>query len=208
MISLSEVNAKIDSLKAYSVSQNATTETLFTPLYTATTSYFQASTDISSQLREVIKYMYNDIYRRNVVYQYNYDVSLPTDYPTGYTDIRECFYTFSALMSISNETFYTGFVFSSSGTSQTAVSNSYIDSWVAEIGQAHTTESSNLAALADWCKNSEGDSDLISVVEDRGTITSSLTMKQIATMIYIDRYAKEIITEKSLTTYIPSYLKG
>lgn len=208
MITQSQVVAKIDSLKAYSVAQNATTANLFAPLYSAVTSYFSTGQSAVKAMSDVIKYMYNDIWRRNTVYEINIPLNLPTNYPLGYSDIRQCFYQFSQLMSISNESFYAGFVFTGLAPAVVATSNSYITTWIPEISAAGSGDISNLNSLAEWCKNSEGDSDLISILEDRGTIKSTMTMRQISNDIYKNRHALEVIHERAQGTYIPTYIGG
>lgn len=205
MISQVEVISKLDSLKEYSALKNTTTGTLFDPVYAEVYSYFSTNQSLKAPLTDCIKYMYNDIWRRNTVYEHDYPLSLPTNYPVGYDDIEKCFYSFSELINITNELFYNAFVFSV--PAGTVLSNSYLTSWTTEINAAKTGDVSNVSALAEWCKNSEGDSDIISLVEERGTIKSTLTMRQISEEIYINRHMKNVIEFKNAGTYIPSYYK-
>ena len=100
------VNAKITALKAYSVAQDPATADLFTPLETAVQKYFAAGTNLSGPLRDVVKYMYNDIARRTTVYETDWPDNLPTDYPDGYNDVRGCLYDFAELMTVDNATFF------------------------------------------------------------------------------------------------------
>lgn len=209
MLNKTDVTNKIASLKAYSVSQNTTTEPLFMPLEAAVSTYFSSTVNIDKEVTDIIKYIYNDIWRRNTTYTNTYPLNLPTNYPKGYNDVRDCFYQFSELLSIDNATFYSAFVFSTEGTGtaavETATSNSKLDSWTTEILAARATEKATLKALAEWCKNSEGSSDLVSLLEERGTITSELQMRQIAEIIYKDKGVLEIINTLNLNVYIPSY---
>ena len=89
MYTQAEINAKITALKTYSAAQDPLTVDLFTPLETAVQSYFAASTNIAGPLRDVIKYMYNDIARRTTAYGTDWPDNLPVDYPAGYNDVRE-----------------------------------------------------------------------------------------------------------------------
>lgn len=211
MILQSQIITKTNSLKAYSISQNATTEALFVPLENAVNIYFDGDFDIKKELSDVIKYMYNDIWRRNTVYSNVFPLSLPIiNYPLGYNDVRDCFYQFEELLAIDNETFYAGFVFETGGTpeepTQIPTLNVYIDAWIVEINQAQATNKSNLIALSEWCKNSEGDSDLISLFENRGTIVATLTMQEIANILYNGRGILDIINTLNAGVYIPSYI--
>lgn len=69
MYTQAEVNAKITALKTYSVAQDPATADLFTPLEIAVQEYFAANVNISGPLRDVVKYMYNDIARRTTIYE-------------------------------------------------------------------------------------------------------------------------------------------
>lgn len=205
MISKTVITNKIASLKAYSISQNATTVALFAPLEAAVSAYFNSNVTVDKEVTDIIKYIYNDIWRRNTVYTNTYPLNLPNNYPKGYNDVRDCFYQFPELLSIDNATFYSAFVFETTGTETKATSNSKLDSWTTEILAARSTEKATLKALAEWCKNSEGNSDLVSLLEERGTIITELEMRQIAEIIYMDKGVLEIINALSLNVYIPSY---
>lgn len=206
MYSESEINAKVAELKAYSAEQDASTAVLFTPLETALSSYFSAS-DLTAALRDVVKYMYNDIQRRTTVYETEWPDNLPTDFPTGYYDLRGCFYDFSQLMTITNAAFYAGFVFSTSPEGGSAVSsNTYLDAWTAGITSAASSEASAASNVAAWCKDAGGNSDLIDLLEDRGTVVSSMSREEIAEEIYVNRGVLEIINSRGLDVYVPSYL--
>lgn len=146
MYSESEINDRVAELKAYSAEQDASTAVLFVPLETALSSYFSAS-DLTEALRDVVKYMYNDIQRRTTVYETEWPDNLPTDFPTGYYDLRGCFYDFSQLMTITDAAFYAGFVFAASPEGGSAVSsNTYLDAWTAGITSAASTEGSAVAS--------------------------------------------------------------
>lgn len=212
MYTQAEVNAKIAALEAYSVAQDPVTADLFTPLETAVQKYFAAGTNLSGPLRDVVKYMYNDIARRTTVYETDWPDNLPTDYPDGYNDVRSCLYDFTALMTIGNATFFTAFVYetptaTAGGTAEPVpVSNPYLTEWTANITASTTGDAGKISALAEWCKNSEGNCDLIDLLEDRGKVLSQKSREEIAADIYIDRGVLEIIQVRGVDVYVPTYL--
>ena len=211
MYTQAEINAKITALKTYSVAQDPATADLFTPLETAVQKYFAAGTNLSGPLRDVVKYMYNDIARRTTVYETDWPDNLPTDYPDGYNDVRSCLYDFTGLMTVDNATFFAAFVYetptAAGGAAEPVpVSNDYLTEWTADITAATTGDAGKISALAEWCKNSEGNCDLIDLLEDRGKVLEQKSRKEIATDIYISRGVLEIISARGLDVYIPTYL--
>ena len=213
MYTQAEINAKIAELKTYSVAQDPATADLFTPLETAVQKYFAAGTNLSGPLRDVVKYMYNDIARRTTVYETDWPDNLPTDYPDGYNDVRSCLYDFAELMTVDNATFFAAFVYETptapagGGTAEPVpVSNDYLTDWEADVTAATTVDINEVAALAEWCKNSEGNCDLIDLLEDRGKVLAQKSREEIAADIYISRGVLEIIRARGLDVYIPTYL--
>ena len=212
MYTQAEINAKIAELKTYSVAQDPATADLFTPLETAVQKYFAAGTNLSGPLRDVVKYMYNDIARRTTVYETDWPDNLPTDYPDGYNDVRSCLYDFTGLMTVDNATFFAAFVYetptaAAGGTAEPVpVSNDYLTEWTADITTATTSDAGKISALAEWCKNSEGNCDLIDLLEDRGKVLAQKSREEIAADIYISRGVLEIIRARGLDVYIPTYL--
>lgn len=212
MYTQAEVNTKITALKTYSVAQDPATADLFTPLETSVQEYFAANANISGPLRDVVKYMYNDIARRTTVYETDWSDNLPTNYPAGYNDVRTCLYDFAELMTVDNATFFAAFVYETptatagSTAEPVPVSNDYLTEWAADITTATTGDAGKILALAEWCKNSEGNCDLIDLLEDRGKVLSQKSREEIAADIYIDRGVLEIIQVRGLDVYIPTYL--
>lgn len=214
MYGKTDVTDKIAELKAYSIEQDARTGSLFTLTETAVQAYFNAVAGAASSLRDVVKYMYNDIFRRTTVYENEFPLSLPTNYPAGYNDIRTCFYDFSPLVTIDNATFYAGFVFQSQSTGEGSggsvvvpVSNSYLDTWTAAINSAATSNPAAVTTLAEWCKNSEGDCDLVDLLEDRGIIVEQKSREEITKIIYNTRGLLEVIQTLGINVYIPTLLQ-
>lgn len=216
MYDKTNVTAKIAALKVYSVEQDARTGALFSSLESAVQSYFNAMGGTAGALRDVVKYMYNDIFRRTTVYENTYPLDLPTNYPAGYNDVRTCFYDFTPIMTISDATFYAGFVFElqSTGTGGTGgsvvvpVSNTYLDTWTAAINAASTANPASVSALAEWCKNSEGDCDLVDLLEDRGIILEQKSREEITKIIYNTRGLLEVIQKLGINVYIPTLLQS
>lgn len=212
MYTQAEIATKITALKTYSVAQDPATADLFTPLETAVQKYFAADTNLSGPLRDVVKYMYNDIARRTTVYETDWPDNLPTDYPDGYNDVRSCLYDFTELMTVDNATFFAAFVYetpttAAGGTAEPVpVSNDYLTEWTADITTATTGDAGKISALAEWCKNSEGNCDLIDLLEDRGKVLEQKSREEIATDIYISRGVLEIIQTRGIDVYIPTYL--
>lgn len=213
MYTQAEVNSKITALKTYSAAQDPATADLFAPLETAVQAYFSVGVNLSGPLRDVVKYMYNDISRRTTVYETNWPDNLPTNYPDGYNDVRSCLYDFAELMAMDNATFFAAFVYetpvtlSNDGAAEPVpVSNPYLDRWKANITDATTGDADKIATLAEWCKNSEGNCDLIDLLEDRGKVLSQKSREKIVADIYIDRGVLEIIQVRGIDVYIPTYL--
>lgn len=199
---------KIASLQAYSAAKDARTTALFTPLVSAVNAYYGDKSAVSAALEDVVKYMYNDISRRTTVYEHPFDAKLPTNFPVGYDDIRECFANLEEVMTVSDEAFYAAFVFGPDPVTGKTVpqSNSYIGSWTAFLTSAVTGDVAKVKILADWCCNSGGSSDVIDLAEDKGNEVFSLTREEIITQIYIDANLLAVIEVFGLSTYVPSYL--
>lgn len=204
---------KISILKEYSVAADVATGILFEPVLMAIEKYFNSDNAAMVQaLEDVAKYMYNDIYRRTTTYQFEFDMGLSTNYPQGYNDIEQCFYQFAELLTVTDQQFFNAFVYGlppndPMATEQIPLSNPYLDRWETEITAAIDGDLKNIQALAEWCKNSGGKSDLICLFENRGVVTKQLSVKDIATIIYRDKKLLDVARARALPVYIPSYLK-
>lgn len=218
MITKAQVLAKLDELKAYSIEQDELTEPLFSPVYTAIDRYFSnQNADLAQALTEVVQYMYNDLTRRSTIHEFEYEMKLPSNYPVGYNNVVDCFYKFASLLAMSNATFFNAFVYGvpegagdseGGGGTEVPISNPYLTTWATEITAAVNTDLQAVQTLADWCKNSGGNSDLICLLENQGRIVSQLKQKEKARTIYIDRKVLEVITARNLNVYIPTYLRS
>lgn len=211
-----EVLNKLDALERYSVTVDPATGSLFAPVYNAVASYFSGNNaGLVAALEDVVKYMYNDISRRTTKYEFEFDMRLASDFPAGYDDITKCFYQFEELLTVSEGSFFNAFVYGvpegaegEEGGAEVPVSNLYLTRWTAEITAAITGDLANVQALADWCKNSGGCCDLVCLLENRGRILVSKTVKEIAAIIYHDKKLSEVITARQLAVYLPSYFRG
>lgn len=213
-----EVLNKLDALEQYSVTVDPATESLFAPVYNAIASYFAGGSEgLAAALEEVVQYMYNDISRRTTKHEFTFDMHLASDFPKGYNDITECFYQFEELLTVSESSFFNAFVYGvpegatgeeGGAVAEVPLSNPYLTRWAAEITAAITTDLENVQALAEWCKNSGGCCDLICLLENRGRIIESKTVKEIAAIIYFDKKLKEVIAARQLQVYLPTYFRG
>ena len=207
---------KLNVLESYSVNVDAATESLFAPVYNAVAAYFAGGSEgLAAALEEVVQYMYNDISRRTTKHEFTFDMHLASDFPKGYNDITECFYQFEELLTVSESSFFNAFVYGvpegatgEEGGAEVPVSNPYLTRWAAEITAAITGDLENVQALAEWCKNSGGCCDLVCLLENRGRILESKTVKEIAAIIYHDKKLSEVITARQLAVYLPSYFRG
>lgn len=213
-----DVLQKLNVLKDYSVVADPATESLFAPVYSAVTSYFNSGGNgLAAALEDVVKYMYNDIARRVTKYEFEFDMHLASDFPAGYNDITECFYQFAELLTVEEGSFFNAFVYgvpegaTSEGggaVAEVPLSNPYLTRWAAEITAAITGDLENVKALAEWCKNSGGCCDLVCLLENRGRITESKSVKEIAAIIYHDKKLNEVIAARQLQVYLPTYFRG
>lgn len=210
---------KLDALKAYAVAADPATATLFAPVYAAANTYFNGdNSGLAAALEDVVKYMYNDIFRRTTVYENDFEMHFAENYPTGYDDVSKCFYQFCELLTVTESSFFAAFVYGvpegadgedgSGAAAEVPLSNPYLDRWAAEITAAITGDLANVQMLAEWCKNSGGCCDLVCLLENRGRILSSKNVKEIAEVIYNERLLLAVAEARNLKIYVPTYLRG
>lgn len=218
LIQKTVVIQKLNELLSYSKGQDAKNasaiEALFSPVITAVNSYFDNSNPaLGTALNDVVQYMYFDVDRRTTKYEHEFEQGLSNDFPIGYNDVTLCFYQFKTLLDVTASTFFSAFVYGipvdGSGTDEIPQSNSYLTNWETEIQNAISGDLANVKALAEWCKYSGGNADLVSLLEDRGQIVESKSQKEVSDLIYIERNVLAIVQSKNLGTYVPSiYKKG
>ena len=202
VITKSAVLNKLAELKAYSVSRKPSVAGLFAGVEAAVEEYFSAGGGYGTVMSEIVQFMYFDIARRNTVYEHQFDLGLRTDFPVGYYDVGECFYQFPEIMSVSNLQFYNAFTLDEMGL----LTNPYLTSWQEVIPLQGEQDAQRLNALNEWCQNSGGNADLVSLLEDQGRVVSAMAGVEIAREIYLNRNVKKIIVDRNLSVYIPTYL--
>lgn len=218
LIQKTVVVQKLNELLSYSKRRDAKNasaiEALFSPVITVVNSYFDNSNPaLGTALNDVVQYMYFDVDRRTTKYEHEFEQGLSNDFPIGYNDVTLCFYQFKTLLDVTASTFFSAFVYGipvdGSGTDEVPQSNSYLTNWETEIQNAISGDLANVKALAEWCKYSGGNADLVSLLEDRGEIVESKSQKEVSDLIYIERKVLSIVQSKNLGTYVPSiYKKG
>lgn len=220
MITKSQAIAKLDALKAYSIAQNSQYSSQYTslmqPVYTLVNTYFDTAPDgMKKALDEYVFQTYCDIYARNVIYSDPIkDIALPTDFPTGYDDIRQCFYRFTSLMGVTNAQFYGAWVMGTpeggtGGVTPTPepVSNTYLDTWTTELTSAPQDDVSAINKVVEWCKNAADGVIVPNLLEDQGDVVSYKEQQEIAQIIYMDHGLMEVIQSRGYNVYIPTYLR-
>lgn len=212
MINKEAVIAKLDTLIAYSNTQQpADYMSIAQPVYNAVNAYFSTSNPgLKKAVQEYIFQEYCDIDKRNQQWSDPYPYDFATDYPAGYDDLRLCFYTFP-LLNVSNEDFYAAWQWETQGgdtsgggtSTQVPVSNTYLTQWKTDITAAPQEDVARVNTVVNWLKNTGDGYILIDLFNDQGEYLSSKTSAEIATIIYLDRHAKEVINERNLDVYIP-----
>lgn len=218
MITKQEVINKLDALLAYSVEQKpdfeSYYETLMKPCYDAVNAYFSASRDnFKKPTEEYIFQAYCDINQRNQVWEKPVEYNFPTNYPTGYNDFRDCFYSFSDILTCSNETFFNAWLEEAPESTDPTVTptpvpidNPYITAWTADITEAPTKELAQINACVEWLKNSGDGKILLDLLENQGTLVKSMEQQEIASIIYKSRHVLEVLNERNISVYVPTYM--
>lgn len=237
VVTKSEVLDKIAELQEYSVStyntyienvlknQTSTSSTIETKV--AVSTFFETLTntvntffdpqDLSNAVQSVLGTMKSDLIRRSFKFEKTVDFGFPTDYPNGYLDLASFAYDFSDILNTTNETFYSGFYWTSSssdtsssdssGTSQTqtqVAGNSYIDAWVTKITSEKSRECSDLETVASWCQNALGNFFVTCQTENLGNIKEKMEDTDAWVEIYKNRGLYDLIKGRELSNHIPS----
>ena len=226
MIAKTEVVSKLDELKAYSVQQKPNFETQYTtlmaPLYSSVNSYFDTKPDgIKDLLEEYVFQKYCDICNRGMVWENPVENEMPTDYPVGYSDARECFYTFESIMSATPEAFFAAWVEGvptppegggeggeTTPATPEPLSNSLLDVWTPEVQNAPTDDLGRIQAVIDWCASAASSGNMINLLEDQGRVLESKGQKEIAQTIYYDQFLMEVLDARGFDVYVPTYFKN
>lgn len=239
VVTKSEVLDKIAELQEYSVStyntyienvlknQTSTSSTIETKVdvsaffetLTNTVNTFFEPQDLSNAVQSVLGTMKSDLIRRSFKFEKTVDFGFPTDYPNGYLDLVSFAYDFSDILNTTNETFYSGFYWSSSssdtsssstdstGTAQTqtqVAGNSYIDTWVTKIISEKSRECSDLETVASWCQNALGNFFVTCQTENLGNIKEKMEDTDAWVEIYKNRGLYDLIKGRELSNHVPS----
>lgn len=233
VISKTEVLEKITELQDYSVStyntyienvlknQMSTSSTIETRIdvstffdtLTNTVNTFFDPQDLSNAVQSVLGTMKSDLIRRSFKFEKTVDFGFPTDYPNGYLDLVTFAYDFSDILTVLNETFYSGFYWTSSsststtGTTQTKTQiagNSYIDTWITKITSEKSRECSDLEIVASWCKNALGNFFVTCQTENLGNIKEKMEDTDAWVEIYKNRGLYDLIKGRELSNHVPS----
>ena len=207
-----EVVAKFDEFLSYSVIQKpeyAESYGVFIEqIKTAVNQYFNADRSRwKIQLTELQYLLFSDLMKRKTVYEKK-NLSLPTNYPETYNDIRKCFFDFSTIMNTTNEEFFNAWIVAADPATliSTVTGNSLLTEWVTALSGRSDTDLKNITALCEWIETADTDGSVFMLYEDMGNTLEQPTTNEIAQNIFIDRYFKECITTFNLPTHIPTYV--
>ena len=170
----SDLTGKIDGFYQYSVNQKAQYaneyKALLEPLKTAVSKYFKVERKgFKTALNALEHDFYNDIVKRQTVYEKPIDFHMAVDYPPAYNDLRLLFYNFP-LMNVDNQTFFNAWVEEvppvptssvDGGAEKTVTRNTLIDKWVEEINNAAYDELKKINDLIDWLENCSSDAGMV-----------------------------------------------
>lgn len=206
-----EVLNKLNAFVTYSSAQKSEYaiqyESLMQPLLLLVKQYFTGDRSaFKIPLNNLEHDFYNDIIKRQTVYEKSVDFKMSANFPPAYNDLRLLFYTFPC-MDVDNSTFYGAWV---EGVDEltgenTVLNNTLIDSWVASLNTAISDELKNVNALMDWLENASSDASMVMLWEETGLIKSQPTTKQIADMVFNDKHLNECIEKLNLPAYKPTY---
>ena len=220
MLIQTEIIAKLDELKSYSISQKPQFEQYYTDLmesvYTAVNTYFDTvPSGMIEALENYVFQTYCDIHTRSIVYEFPVEgASLPINYPTGYNDIRECFYQFDWVNEITPQAFFNAWIEGQPTDPITGLpegdiqplSNPYLTEWRSDI--THNGEVEAIVNVNSWCETNAGSLNLIHLLEDQGRILNSKGTKEVANTIYNEHGLMDVLNTRGYNVYIPTYLRG
>lgn len=216
----SEILAKLDEFKTFSINQETKFESDFTalmePMISAVNAYFDADrVKFKKPLDDLGLYLHNDLWARGAQWSKPQDMGFDTNPPPEYSDFRKLFYQFP-LMDITPAEFYSAWVIGTpegEGDGVTPaepkpLNNTLIDAWVAELSTAIADELKAIDSLGSYLEISMGSSGSVMLWEDTGALESAPTTQTLANEIFIERGLLEAVNLLGLPVYIPSYLRG
>lgn len=218
MHSKTEIFAKLDSLLAYSQTNNPDHASEFVPFIESfkvtVTAYFD--TDRSHWAEMVRDYRYaifSDLMGRGSTIETPHDLGFRNDYPTGYSDLRNLFYQFP-VMTCTNEQFFNAWVLGTpeepdgetTEPVEVVLYNSLLVGWSSDLLGLPDEEFESLQNLVNWLTDSLSRQEGITFWEKDYTVKEAPTTESIAHELFINRGFKEVIQTFNLTEYIPSYV--
>lgn len=219
MITKNQILEKITELKNYCITNGESTGDyagFISVLTEPINNYYSHPPDgLLDKMNYLIPQIFNDLMYRSTTYENPIGKPLSTDYPQGYADLAALFDgggAFTEIMNMDAETFLNGFPVETvtdgtTGTSSTVVkTNPIIAAWTAEINAAHSAELDKIQAIISFCERGSYNQGLISMFEDRGTMTRTKSNRDLAHEIYIDKKYKDVIQSFNLDVHIPTFL--
>ena len=207
-----EVIEKLNGFLSYSVIQKPEFAKSYgeyiEQMKTIVNQYFNADrSGWKIQLTELQYLLFSDLMKRKTVYEKK-NISLPTNYPETYHDIRKCFGDFSNIMNTTNETFHNAWVMGVGATSGTSavIGNSLIVEWTSYFSGRSDADLTAITSLCSWIENADTDGSVFMLYEDMGNTVKQPTTDEIAKNIFVDRHFGECIEVLNLPTHKPTYV--
>ena len=207
-----EVITQLNKFAEYSCAQNpkhaSSYKSLMVQLISAVENYYSADRSAyKAPLNELQLAFYNDLMKRATVVTKPIDLQMGTDFPKGYDDLSELFYSFPWL-NTSVEAFHNAWVTESSpeGGSETVKKNTLIDSWTTEVGAANADELANIKKLFDWLASASSNAGMVMLWEDLGEVKYQPSSDEIARKLFIEKKLKEVIEVLGIPAYKPTYI--
>lgn len=217
MYKQAEVIIKLDGFLQYSIIQKPQFESYYinfiNQLKQNVTNYFTADrSGWKIQLTELQYLLYSDLMKRRTKYGKK-NITLPTNFPASYNDVRKCFADFSCIMNTTDADFFGNWIEGIPETSDESASgeiivtgNSLITTWISYLSSRISSDLNDITALCSWLENASNDTGVFMLYEDMGEVIEAPTTNEIAQSIFIDRYFKECIDILNLPTHKPTWL--